>query len=102
MTSFSTIPSEIFRPIISRDLLRFDDILSFSLCSKECRDRTLPILFKGIKLNLTSAKALDKGESLWGIGPEVRYATVKISEGYLPLVDECRVYVDCLEHLTNL
>ncbi|KAK6502234.1 hypothetical protein TWF506_002818 [Arthrobotrys conoides] len=110
-SNFSTLPRELFDSIFSRDYLSFNDIKSFSRCSKACRYQVLPLLFKGIQLNPDSARALENDGSLRIVEQLVRYARLETSNkrfsfrdkwGFWDFVQECRVYLDRLEGFSNL
>ncbi|KAF3162136.1 hypothetical protein EYR41_007252 [Orbilia oligospora] len=111
MASFPSLPRELFDSVFSKDNLSFDDIKSFSRCSKACRFQILPLLFRGIRLNPDSARALSNKGSLVIVRRLVRCAKLETSNkrfssrdkwGFWDLVQECRVYLNRLEEFTNL
>ncbi|KAK6534199.1 hypothetical protein TWF281_005532 [Arthrobotrys megalospora] len=71
--NIQTIPPEIHDSILSH--LALTDIKALSLCSKSCRRKSLPSLFRNIRINIYLAERFDK--DIAEIRHHVRYAYLR-------------------------
>ncbi|KAF3901761.1 hypothetical protein AA313_de0202916 [Arthrobotrys entomopaga] len=70
------LPAELSLMILSFTPL--EDLKSFSLCSKSCRELCLPVLFRGIGVSHVSITAFEDGGSLCHLRSSVRYINLTV------------------------
>ncbi|EPS39118.1 hypothetical protein H072_7109 [Dactylellina haptotyla CBS 200.50] len=70
-----SLPPELYLLVLS--YLPEIDVRSFSLCSKACRDLTIPYLFRSLKLCEASLAAFQAGGSFHSLRFKVRHVTFR-------------------------